>query len=115
MPLSVLGPFLIIFTWILVSVAIAGKLYEVWRRKRMTERLKTVVETPLEGGSKLLKDPSLGDRPLERLLERLQVMSKLEAYLRQSGLDWTVGKLLLRVGLAAVVGVAVGLILPAGY
>jgi tight adherence protein B len=113
MPLALGATFLLVFTCILVAVATGQKVYESWRAKQVSARLKTIVEQPLPGTSNLLKDPDGDGRPvLDRLLDHLRFTRSLEAQIRQAGLSWSPGALLARMAVFGAGGALLGSVLP---
>lgn len=108
--------FLVLLTWVLLSIAVGLKFYEWWRKREMAAMLRTVAEDPTAGSTRLLRNMASGKRAwLEVWLERLALLSKLEGLIRQAGLEWTPGALLLLTAAGAVGGLLLGLIVPASW
>ncbi|MGA2590449.1 MAG: type II secretion system F family protein [Bryobacteraceae bacterium] len=105
MPVS-LPLFLVLFTFVLLSIALGLKFYEWWRQREMSAMLRTVTEDPAGGSAKLLRDMGRSKRPwLEVCLERLALLAKLEGLIRQAGVNWTPGGFLLLAAAGALCGV----------
>jgi tight adherence protein B len=105
--------FLVLLTFVLMSIALGLKFYEWWRRREMSAMLQTATEGPASPGTKLLRGMAGGKRALvEGWLERLALLKKLETLIRQAGVEWTPGGLLLLMTAAAFAGLAATLFLP---
>jgi len=115
MPVS-LPLFLVLFTFVLLSIALGLKFYEWWRKREMSAMLRTATEDPAGGSAKLLRDLGGARRPwLEAGLERLEMLSKLENLIRQAGVNWTPGGFLLLAAAGAGGGVVLSLKLSAVF
>ncbi|MEN7530916.1 type II secretion system F family protein [Cupriavidus sp. DL-D2] len=83
------------------------------RARRFSHRVEAAMLKSVSHGADagILKQRVLGDSPgMTRLLRRLPRVEALDLILLQSGLDWSVGRLLAVTGLAAVA--AIGMLLP---
>lgn len=110
MPFS-LPLFLVLFTFVLMSIALGLKFYEWWRRREVSAMLQTATEGPANPSTKLLRGMAGGNRALiEGWLERLALLHKLETLIRQAGVDWTPGGVLLMTTAAVLGGVAVAIL-----
>jgi tight adherence protein B len=99
---------------ILVFVAVAlllEGLYLLWKSYRgqharqIRQRLQALARSRAQAHAPLLKQGKLSDIPLfERLLHRFEGSHGLRLYLEQSGLDWTVSRLVLSAATAAIIG-----------
>lgn len=108
--------FLFMMTWVLLSVALGLKFYEWWRKRELSAMLRTAAADPSAGPTKLLRDLATGRRAqLDVWLERLAILEKLEALIRQAGLEWTPGGVLLLAAAGIVAGVILSMLLPAAY
>jgi tight adherence protein B len=105
--------FLVLLTFVLMSIALGLKFYEWWRRREMSAMLQTATEGPANPSTKLLRGMAGGKRAMvEGWLERLALLKKLETLIRQAGVEWTPGGLLLLMTAAALAGLAASLFLP---
>ena len=112
MPVS-LPLFLVLFTWVLLSIALGLKFYEWWRKREMSAMLRTAAEDPVPGGAQLLRTITARRPQLEVWLEHLALLEKTRKLLQQAGVDWTPGGLLLAMAGGAVGAAVLSLILPA--
>jgi tight adherence protein B len=111
MPMS-LPLFLVLFTWVLLSIALGLKFYEWWRKREVSAMLEQAAQNP-GGSAKLLRDPAPVREPaVSAWLRRLSLFASLETTIRQAGLDWTPGGLLVLMAGGAVAGAILALILP---
>ena len=112
MPIS-LSLFLVLFTWVLLSIALGLKFYEWWRKREMSNMLRTAAEDPVTGNTQLLRDMT-GSRPqLEAWLEHLTLLEKTKKMIQQAGVSWTPGGMLMMMTGGAVGGAFLSMFLPA--
>ena len=112
MPVS-LPLFLVLFTFVLLSIAFGLRFYEWWRKREMSAMLRTAAEDPIPGGAQLLRNMA-GKRPqLEVWLEHVALLEKTRRLIQQAGVNWTPGGLLLMMAGGAVAAVVLSVILPA--
>ena len=105
--------FMVLLTWVLLSIALGLKFYEWWRKREMSALLQTATEDPSDGSTKILRTMAGGKRALlEVWLERLTLLEKLETLIRQAGLDWTPGGLLMLMAAGAMGGLLLAWRLP---
>ncbi len=105
--------FLVLLTWVLLSIAFGLKFYEWWRKREMSTMLRTATEDPGTASTDLLRTMASGKRAaLEVWLERLAVLDKMEALIRQAGVGWTPGGLLLLMAAGAAGGMVLAMVLP---
>ncbi|HTQ55941.1 MAG TPA: type II secretion system F family protein [Bryobacteraceae bacterium] len=102
MPVS-LPLFLVLFTWVLLSIALGLKFYEWWRKREMSAMLRTAATEPSPGQSQILRDIAARPPRLEQWLERVALLDKIRALIQQAGVKWTPGGLLLAMAGAAFV------------
>lgn len=112
MPVS-LPLFLVLFTWVLLSIALGLKFYEWWRKREMSAMLRTAAEDPRPGGARLLRDMASKRPQLEAWLERLSLLEKIKTLIQQAGVNWTPGGLLLMMGGGAGGALLLSVALPA--
>ena len=114
MPVSV-ALFLVLFTWVLLSIALGLKFYEWWRKREMSAMLRTAAADPIPGRAQLLREVSAKRPALEVGLEHLALLEKTRKLILQSGVNWTPGGLLLGMAGGAVGAMLVSLVLPARF
>ncbi|MGA2739926.1 MAG: type II secretion system F family protein [Bryobacteraceae bacterium] len=108
-----LALFLVLFTFVLLSIVIGLKFYEWWRKREMSAMLRTAVDDPSPGGARLLRN-STGKPPrLEVWLERSALLAKTKKLIRQAGVSWTPGGLILAMAGGAAGVLVLSRILPA--
>ena len=112
MPVS-LPLFLVLFTWVLLSIALGLKFYEWWRKREMSAMLRTAAEDPVPGSAQLLRTIAAKRPQLEVWLEHLALLEKTRKLIQQAGVDWTPGGLLLAMAGGAVGAALSSLMLPA--
>jgi tight adherence protein B len=105
--------FLVLFTWVLLSIALGLKFYEWLRRREMSAMLRTAAEDPMPGGTPLLRKIDAQRPQLEVWLEHLALLEKTNRLIQQAGVSWTPGGLLLLMAGGAVAAVLLALLLPA--
>jgi tight adherence protein B len=106
--------FLLMFTWVLLAIALGLRFYEWWRKREMTAMLAQAARDPAREGTKLLRDLDPAKKPaLDAWLERVAALNKIEAIIRQSGLDWTAKGLCALMAAGGIAGMVLGQLLPA--
>src|SRR3984885_187915 len=102
--------FFCILAIVLGATAVGLHFLETQRKKQVTGILRTLEGKPRqEEQSNILLDPPNPDNLLQRLAANLNLTQTLESSLLQSGLTWSVNELMPGMGIAAVVGVILGL------
>ncbi|MGI8988721.1 MAG: type II secretion system F family protein [Bryobacteraceae bacterium] len=109
MPGMLILVFLVIFALVLVAVGFGLGYLESLRKKRVRGMLQGV-EAPEEVSSPyvLMKAPAADD-VIAKLLGRFNFTKRVRIRLEQAGLEWTVGRLALTMGIAMAIGLAIGL------
>jgi tight adherence protein B len=105
--------FLVLFTWVLLSIALGLKFYEWWRKREMSAMLRTAAEDPIPGGAQLLRNIAAKRPQLEVWLEHLALLEKTKKLIQQAGVNWTPGGLLMMMAGGAVGGMVLSPMLPA--
>jgi tight adherence protein B len=99
-----------IFAVVLIAVSVGWSAMEARRKKKVVGMLETVAGKTAVVETTVLKDArGIREDLLTRLATTLNLSTKLQAQIQQAGLDWTVGKLLLAMGVAATIGAVLGL------
>lgn len=111
MPVSA-ALFLVLFTFVLLSIAFGLKFYEWWRKREMAAMLRTAAADPLPNGAQLLRHVTARRPALEVWLARLSLLGKTVKLLQQAGVDWTPAGLLGRMAGSALAGVILAWMLP---
>jgi tight adherence protein B len=96
--------FFVILALLLFSVSFGLRFYEKQRRRKLVSMLRTVTENGEERHVNLLVDA--GDRKsgLDEALGLFNVTERLSRLLSESGMDWTVKRLLTTMAVAFAVG-----------
>lgn len=99
-----------ILVFVAVVLLLEG-LYLLWKARhgqharQLRQRLEALARSRAQAHASLLKQGKLSDIPLfERILHRFEGSHGFRLYLEQSGLDWTVSRVLLSTAVAAIVG-----------
>jgi tight adherence protein B len=103
--------FLVVFGGALAAALGGLKFYEKRRQQQVRAVLKTISgETP-RPQTKILRDlPGEDQRPVELVLAYFNLAGRAEAAIKQSGLDWTLERLLLAMGMSGVGGGFLGVL-----
>jgi len=104
--------FLVLFTWVLLSIALGLKFHEWLRKRDMSAMLRTAAEEPVSGHAQLLRNMAAKPPALETWMARLGLLEKTRKLIQQAGLDWAPGTLLLMMAGAAAAALIVSLALP---
>jgi tight adherence protein B len=99
--------FLLILASLLFSISFGLRFYEKQRRGKLVSMLRTVTENGEEHHVNLLVDQADQKSGVEELLGSLNVTERLKKLLYESGLDWTLTRLLITICVTFVIG-AVG-------
>ncbi len=107
--------FLFLFVVIMVAVSVASKFWDSKRKKQVSSMLKTAAGEKGQDVSisNLLMEPTEERRSfLERFLDGLDVVQKLQIQMQQAGLDWTPVKFVIMSLVCAGIGGLIGLRFP---
>ena len=104
--------FLVLFTFVLLSIALGLKFYEWWRKREMSAMLRTAADEPSAGGTRLLRDFTSKRPQLEVWLEHFALLEKTKKLIQQAGVNWTPGRLILTMAGVAVGALAFSRMLP---
>jgi len=105
--------FLVLFTFVLLSIAFGLKFYEWMRKREMSAMLRTAAEDPIPGGAQLLRNIAAKPPQLEVWLEHFALLEKTKKLTQQAGVDWTPGGLLLAMAGGAAAAIVLSVTMPA--
>ncbi len=111
MPVS-FSLFLVLFTWVLLSIALGLKFYEWWRKREMSVMLRTAAEDPASEGSQILRETTARRPQMEVWLEHLALLEKTKKLIQQAGMTWSPGGLLLMMAGGAMGAMILSVLLP---
>src|SRR5258707_2567387 len=113
MPLSVIVSFVVVFALMLMAVSMALKFLDARRKKQVSEMLETASGETTVSVTNLLKELE-PDRPtgMKRLLTSLQFSRHASEQIQQAGLNWSPTRLLAAMGLMAIPGLGLGVMMP---
>lgn len=105
--------FLLLFTWVLLSIALGLKFYEWWRKREMSAMLSTAADEFSGPNATLLRNMAPGNRPwLDEALRRCGLQDRFAKLIRQAGVAWTPAGLLGMMAGAAMGGLVLAGFLP---
>lgn len=104
--------FLVILGLLLTSISFGLGFYEKQRRRKLVSMLRTVTEDGEEQHVNLLVDESEQKKGVDDLLGSVNIAGKLAKTLSESGLDWTMPRLLVSMAVAFALGALLSLWLP---
>jgi len=96
--------FLVILALLLFSISFGLRFYEKQRRKKLVSMLRTVTENGEDRHVNLLIDEPGQKSGAEELLGSMNVTERLRRLLSESGLDWTLTRLLIMMTAAFAAG-----------
>jgi tight adherence protein B len=96
--------FLVILALLLFSISFGLRFYEKQRRKKLVSMLRTVTENGEDHHVNLLIDEPGQKSGAEELLGSMNVTERLRRLLSESGLDWTLTRLLIMMTATFAVG-----------
>ncbi len=112
MPAGVIVAFVVVFALIMVAVSLGLKFLDARRKKQVTELLSTAAGEQVVTITSLLKeiDP---DKPtgFKAVLKSMQFSRHVQEQLQQAGLSWKSTQLITAMGLMAIPGLGLGLLL----
>ena len=104
--------FLLVFTFVLLSIAFGLKFYEWWRKREMSAMLRTATEDAAPEDSRLLRNTAAKPPQVDVWLERLALLEKTKKLIQQAGVNWTPGGLILTMAGGALGALALSRLLP---
>lgn len=104
--------FLVIFALLLFSISFGLRFYEGQRRKKLVSMLRTVTENGEEHHVNLLIDDGKNRDTVDNMLGSFNVTARLKKLLSESGLDWTLSRLLISMFVGLVLGAVASGFIP---
>ena len=100
--------FLVLFALVLLAVSLGYRFLER-QRKKQVEGMLTVVSGPqgVVEHTTILRERS-AENPLDVLLKQARLGQRVEAYIQQAGLNWTVARFFVATAFMAIAGLALG-------
>src|SRR5580704_17169557 len=90
--------FLVLFVVVMIAATVASKFWNAKRKKQVSSMLQTTSgDKDAEASiSNLLMEPAEDSRSfMERFLDGLDIIQKLQIQIQQAGMDWTPLKFLI--------------------
>jgi tight adherence protein B len=107
--------FLVLFTFVLLSIALGLKFYEWSRKREMSAMLRTAAAEPSPGRAQLLRNLTSRRPPVEVWLEHLSLLEKIKKLIQQAGVDWSPGGLILTMAGGGAGALLLSHMLPAFF
>jgi tight adherence protein B len=104
--------FLGIFALLLFSISFGLRFYEGQRRKKLVSMLRTVTENGQQQHVNLLVDDHARKNSIEHLLDSFNVTERITRLLSESGLDWTLTRLVITMSVTFMIGALASLRIP---
>jgi tight adherence protein B len=100
----VLFSFSIILALLLFAISFGLRFYEKQRRKKLVSMLRTVTQDGEERHVNLLIDDNTNKGAVEELLSSLNITGRMAKLLSESGLDWTMNRLVISMCVTFIIG-----------
>lgn len=112
MPAGVVVAFVVVFALIMIAVSVGLKFFDARRKKQVSDMLSTAAGEPVVTITNLLKEIE-PDKPtgFKAVVRSLQFSRHVQEQLQQAGLSWTSNRLLSAMGLMAIPGLGLGVLL----
>jgi tight adherence protein B len=112
MPPGVIVAFVVVFALIMIAVSVGQKFLDARRKKKVTDTLTTAAGEPVVTITSLLKEIET-DKPtgFHAVVKSLQFSKHAQEMLQQAGLNWTSTRLVTAMGLMAIPGLLLGIML----
>ncbi len=108
--------FLVLFAVVLISISLGYRFLESQRKKQVAGMLQVVSGLPGAAAAPSILLDQNEDDPVEALMRKSQVTSQLSSMIQQSGLPWTVSRLVAQMAIGFVVGSVLGFFFrPLGF
>jgi tight adherence protein B len=104
--------FLVILAFLLFSISFGLRFYEKQRRKKLVSMLRTVTENGEEHHVNLLVDQADQKSGVDDLLGSVNITERIKKMLSESGLDWSLTRLMITMGVTFVIGALVSMWIP---
>ena len=104
--------FFIIFTLLLFSISFGLRFYEGQRRKRLVSMLRTVTENGEDHHVNLLIDDGGNRDTVESLLRSVNITARIANLLSESGLGWTLTRLVISMCVTFTMGAVASAFVP---
>jgi tight adherence protein B len=105
--------FLVILAALLFSIGFGLRFYEKQRRKKLVSMLRTVTENGEDHHVNLLIDDQQRDT-VQDLIGELNFTGHIQKVLSESGVDWTLTRLLIMMGVTFMLGAIASVWIPLG-
>jgi len=107
--------FLVLFAVVLIAVSVGYRFLEAQRKSQVQGMLQTISGTSTESETTILVDPGAVN-PFDTFLNRSEIPARLGRMIQQGGMQWTVSRLLIAIGVAGLVGAVIGITFnPLGF
>src|SRR5579883_1841618 len=112
MPAGVIVAFVVVFALMMIAVSVGLKFFDARRKKQVTDMLSTAAGEPVVTITSLLKEIE-PDKPtgFKAVVRSLHFSRHVQEQIQQAGLSWTSNRLLSAMGLMAIPGFGLGLLL----
>jgi tight adherence protein B len=112
MPAGVIVAFVVVFALIMIAVSVGLKFFDARRKKQVSDMLSTAAGEPVVTITSLLKEIE-PDKPtgFKAVVRSLQFSRHVQEQIQQAGLNWTSNRLLSSMGLMAIPGMGLGILL----
>lgn len=108
--------FLVLFAVILVAISLGYRFLETQRKKQVAGMLDVAAGNVTEPGETSILVDRTTENPFDTVLKKAAFTARLGRMIQQAGLQWTVSRLLISMGVGAVVGAVIGITFrPVGF
>jgi len=112
MPFVLIVSFIVVFALILLAVSVGLKFFDARRKKQVVDMLHTASGEQVVTITNLLKEIEPENTgSFSQLVSSLHFAKHAQQQIQQAGLTWTASKLLTMMGVLAVVGFLLGLLI----
>src|SRR5579885_864647 len=94
--------FLVLFAVVLIAISLGYRFLESQRKKQVAGMLQVVSGLPGAAAAPSILLDQNEDDPVEALMRKSQVTSQLSSMIQQSGLPWTVSRLVAQMAIGFV-------------
>ena len=108
--------FLVLFAIVLVAISLGYRFLEAQRKKQVEGMLDVVSGNTAEHSETSILVDRTTENPFDAVLKKAAFSARLTRMIQQAGLQWTVSRLLIAIGVGAAVGAVIGATLrPLGF